>query len=224
MPELAGCRAVAERLLRLPEPLVPDAERGLCQQLLEKLPPLPLRQVNGQTALAPAEKFDLKRNIENPEPYAVFPFRLVAIGRPHLDWGLTALEHRWDRGNFGWRQDDIFMACLGLAEEARRNLVGRARRHDPNSRFPAFWGPNYDWVPDQDHGGVLMKTLQAMALQTDGKRIFILPAWPKEWDVDFKLHAPYATTVEVAYRNGTLQQLRVTPPSRRADVILPGRD
>ncbi|MCD6338535.1 MAG: hypothetical protein J7M29_04035 [Verrucomicrobia bacterium] len=221
MPETAGCRAVAERLLRFPEELVPRSDRAFCRRLLEKLPPLPLRQVDGQTALAPAEKFAVKRNIENPELYAVFPFRLIAIGRPHLDWGLTALEHRWDRGNFGWRQDDIFMAYLGLAEEARRNLVGRAKRHDKNSRFPAFWGPNYDWVPDQDHGGVLMKTLQAMALQTDGKRILVLPAWPKEWDVSFKLHAPYQTTVEVEYRNGKLQQLRVTPASRQADVILP---
>src|SRR4030042_2251793 len=25
--------------------------------------------------------------------------------------------------------------------------------------LPAFWGPNYDWVPDQDHGGGLLKTI-----------------------------------------------------------------
>ena len=70
------------------------------------------------------------------------------------------------------------------------------------SGFPAFWGPNYDWTPDQDHGGVLMKAFQAMLLQTEGRQIFLLPAWPKEWDVEFKLHAPQQTIVEGVVRGG----------------------
>lgn len=28
-------------------------------------------------------------------------------------------------------------------------------------------------------------------MQTIGREIRLLPAWPKQWDVDFKLHAPY---------------------------------
>ena len=110
------------------------------------------------------------------------------------------------------------MTHLGLAEEARTNLVNRAKQHDKQSRFPAFWGPNYDWTPDQDHGGVLMKTLQAMLLQTDGQKIFLLPAWPKEWDVDFKLHAPQQTVVGGVYRDGKILRLRVTPESRKKDL------
>ncbi len=221
-PELAGCHALTERLLTLPPELVSESDRTLARRLRAKLPPLPLREVNGQLALAPAEFFADKRNIENPELYAVFPFRLFAFNRPHREWALAALEHRWDRGHFGWRQDDIFLAYLGRAEEARRALVSRARRHDRQERFPAFWGPNYDWTPDQDHGGVLMKTLQAMLLQTDGNQIFLLPAWPRDWDVDFKLHAPAQTVVEGVVRAGKLETLRVTPESRRADVILAG--
>jgi len=218
MPELAGCVAVTERLLTLPIESVPAGERALWQRLHDKLPPLPLREVEGKKALAPAEVFNTKRNIENPELYAVFPFRLIALGRPHLDWGVEALEHRWDRGHSGWRQDGIFMAYLGLTEEARQGLVERACHHDPHERFPAFWGPNYDWTPDQDHGSVLVKTFQAMLLQTDGRKILLLPAWPKDWDVDFKLHAPYQTVVEGRYRDGKLQALQVTPEARRADV------
>jgi len=30
----------------------------------------------------------------------------------------------------------------------------------------------------------------------DGKEIRILPAWPSDWDVDYKLRAPENTTVE----------------------------
>ncbi len=223
-PELAGCLALTERLLALPAPRVPAADRALARRLRAKLPPLPLREAHGRLALAPAEFFADKRNIENPELYAVFPFRLFAFNRPHIEWALAALEHRWDRGHSGWRQDDLFMAYLGRTEEVRRALVSRARSHDPRERFPAFWGPNYDWTPDQDHGGVLMKTFQAMLLQTDGDKIFLLPAWPRDWEVDFRLHAPQRTLVEGRFRAGRLEHLRVTPAARRADVtvVLPG--
>ena len=119
--------------------------------------------MKGRKALAPAEFFANKSNIENPELYPVFPFRLFAFNRPNADWALAALEHRWDRGHSGWRQDDIFMAYLGLADDARKAVVSRARSHDRGERFPAFWGPNYDWTPDQDHGGVLMKAFQVHA-------------------------------------------------------------
>ena len=59
-----------------------------------------------------------------------------------------------------------------------------------------------------------------MLLQTDGRRIFLLPAWPKDWEVAFKLHAPGQTVIEGVYRLGRLQSLRVTPASRRADVTI----
>jgi hypothetical protein len=52
-----------------------------------------------------------------------------------------------------------------------------------------------------------------------GDAIRILPAWPAEWDVSFRLHAPKNTTVEVDYRGGKIEKLKVTPSSRRADVV-----
>ena len=112
------------------------------------------------------------------------------------------------------------MAYLGLTDEARGNLVRRARASHAGSRFPAFWGPNYDWIPDQDHGGVLMKALQAMVLQTEGRKIFLLPAWPKDWNVEFRLHAPHRTVIEGAWRGGKLERLSVTPESRRRDMVV----
>ncbi len=221
MPELAGLHAVTARLLALPDTVAPLEERKFWQNLQAKLPPLPTRQIDGVRMLAAADRFEDKRNVENPELYAVFPFRLFGIGRPDIELAIEALNHRDDRGHFGWRQDDVFMAYLGLAEDAKKNLVARARMKDKTSRFPAFWGPNYDWVPDQDHGGILMKALQSMALQTDGERIFVLPAWPKDWDVSFRLHAPKKTVVEVVYQNGKIESLQVSPESRRQDLILP---
>jgi hypothetical protein len=222
MPELAGLHALTARLLALSERLTTPEQRRFWTAFQKKLPPLPTRKVGEEIALAPAERFADKRNIENPELYAVFPFRLVSFEKENAASGVAALRHRWDRGNSGWRQDDVFMAYLGLADDARQNVVGRARNHHPGSRFPAFWGPNYDWIPDQDHGGVLMKALQAMLLQPDpySDKIYLLPAWPKDWNVKFKLHAPRRTTVESEYRDGQIRELKVTPAARRKDVVI----
>lgn len=218
MPELAGLHYLTGTVKALPAALVPKELADLLARLEPKLPPIPTREVGGARLLAPAERFADKRNVENPELYAVHPFPLFGIGKPSIELALRALERREDRGHFGWRQDDMFMALLGLAADARRGLVERASKWDARHRFPAFWGPNYDWTPDQDHGGVLMKTLQLMLLQADGEAIRLLPAWPAGWDADFKLHAPGRTVVEGAVRGGKVVGLRVTPKPRRADI------
>jgi hypothetical protein len=221
MPEIAGLAGICKRLLALPEGLTNEMDREFLQAFLEKLPALPLRDTPSGTALAPADRYANKRNVENPSLYAVFPFRLIGLGRPNIEWGINALKHRWDRGHFGWRQDDIFMTHLGLTDEAKEYLVNRSRSYHEGSRFPAFWGPNYDWVPDQDHGGVLMKTFQSMLIQADpySKKIYLLPAWPKEWDCDFKVHAPSKTVIEGQLKEGKLLNLKVTPKSREKDIV-----
>ncbi len=195
--------------------------RALWQRLRDKLPPLAAPR--GRRARRPSRRPRSSTRNATSRTRSSTPCSPSAWSPstgPTPSGALEALRHRWDRGNCGWRQDDIFMAYLGLAEDARKYVVGRARSHDRNERFPAFWGPNYDWTPDQDHGGVLMKTFQAMLLQTDGPQIFLLPAWPKDWDVEFKLHAPQQTVVEGVYRDGKLELLRVTPASRRPDVTV----
>ena len=218
MPEIAGLHAVTGRLLALPDRLLSADRRAYWSAFSDKLPDIPTVVADGKTMLAPAARFADKRNVENPELYAVFPFRLFALDRPNAEWAEEALRRRLDRGAEGWRQDDIFMAYLGLAEDAKKNLVARSRNSHKGSRFPAFWGPNYDWVPDQDHGGILVKALQAMLMQCDGKEILLLPAWPAGWEADFKLHAPYATTVRGSIRGGDVVDLVVTPAERLADV------
>ena len=219
MPEVAGLHAATARLLALPETATTADERAFWRQLRAKLPDLPtLRTDDGKVMLAAAQSFKDKRNIENPELYAVFPFRLVALDKPLARLGVEALNHRKDKGALGWRQDDVFMAYLGLADQAREYTVKRARNKHAGSRFPAFWGPNYDWVPDQDHGSVLLKTVQAMLMQTDGRQICLLPAWPKDWNADFKLNAPWNTTVAGKVEKGKLVRLSVEPESRRKDV------
>ena len=59
---------------------------------------------------------------------------------------------------------------------------------------------------------------QEMLLQVDDKRILLFPAWPKNIDVHFKLHAPYNTIIEAEWRDGKLELLKVFPEERRKDV------
>ena len=89
----------------------------------------------------------------------------------------------------------------------------------PRAKFPAFWECKMDGTPDNDHGANSANTLQAMLVQSDGDKIHVLPAWPEDWDVSFKLAAAKNTTVEGVYQNGRLTTLKVTPESRRKDLI-----
>jgi len=82
-----------------------------------------------------------------------------------------------------------------------------------------MWGPNYDWTPDQCHGSVAMIALQRMLVQYEGDDIYLLPAWPKDWDVAFKLHAPQNTSIEGKVENGKITTLQVSPERRKIDLI-----
>lgn len=213
VPSAAGLADVCERLLRLP---AAESDRALWQRMQAAAPPLSI--VEGR--IQPAAKFKPQRsNVENPELYALWPFRRYGVGRPDLAVGLETFRNRIERASIGWQYDGQSAATVGLADEAADLLMEKIRNSHPQFRFPAMWGPNYDWLPDQDHGSNIILTLQTMLLQSDGKRIYLLPAWPKAWDVSFKLHAPLGTVVEGVYRNGAMERLAVTPPERRADVV-----
>ncbi len=220
LPEIAGLRFILPQLLQLPEANVTQDQRERWQRMLAELPEVPVRDHEGQTVLAAAQQTTgPAMNIESPQLYAVFPYRLYGVGKPDLELGRrTYFTRDFQERNYGWRQDDIQAACLGLADEARAAIVRRTANKNPNARFDAFWGPNFDWIPDQDHGSVILITLQTMLLQTDGRKIHLLPAWPKHWNVEFKLHAPFNTIVEGTCRNGRLVDLNVSPESRRQDI------
>lgn len=219
--DVAGITAVTSRLLDLAGDAAPDADRRLWRKLLDRMPKLPTRETPDGPALAPAEKFAMHRNVENPELYPVFPFRQITARAPESERGkaLNALRHRWHRGHTGWRQDDLFMAWLGLAAESRSAVISRSRSRDPGQRYPAFWAPHYDWTPDQTHGGVLMATVQAMVMQTEGDAIHLLPAWPDDWNVSFRLHAPGKTVVQGRAEGTRLVDLQVQPPERGKDIV-----
>ncbi|MBL8768185.1 MAG: hypothetical protein JNL94_12495, partial [Planctomycetes bacterium] len=222
LPTVAGLRAITARLTALPGSIVAAADREHWTKFAKSLPPLPVREIDGAPRLVAAEQFDPSRqNCEAPELYAVFPFRLATSRTPLLDAARSAYAARVDRFEHGWPQDGQNAALLGLVDEARRIVLAKTTNGHPAHRFPIVWGPNFDWLPDQCHGANLMHTLQLMLLQCEGEAIALLPAWPREWDVAFKLAAPRRTTVEAELKGGKLVRLVVEPESRLRDVVVP---
>lgn len=220
LPEIAGLRYVLSMLLEIEDGYAGENQTALWQKLLGELPEIPTKIVDGKKMLSPAETYSNRANVENPEMYAVFPYRLFGVGKPNIEWAISAQQVRTFKSHTCWSQDDVQYALLGQVKEVSEYILKRASSEShSDSRFPAFWNAYYDWIPDIDHGGNLMLALQFMLLQPDGKKLNLLPSWPAEWDVDFKLHAPDRTIVEGTYRDGHLKSVSVFPKSRENDLI-----
>jgi len=211
LPEIVGIRKVAEKMLVLPRGFAHETQRQQWQQLLKEVPVIPKKVFNGDTLLAPAAEYKDSKNSENPELYALFPYRTFGIGKPEIDLARKTFEARVHKENGGWQQNSIQAAYVGLTDEARKMIVESFSVWDKNFRFPAFWGPNYDWTPDQDHGNVAVNALQRMIIQYEDSEVYLFPAWPAEWDVRFKVNGPGKTTIEGSFENGKISDLKITP-------------
>jgi hypothetical protein len=220
---ITGLRTILTRLLELPANYLTTEKRKEWQIMLERIPPITFAQFNGHKTIAPAKLWERIANInlETTQLYPVFPWGVYGVGKGDLETAINTWRYDTNtikkRNYIGWRQDNIFAARLGLTDEAAKLNVFKMK--DSGRRFPAFWGPGYDWTPDHNWGGAGMIGLQEMLLQTDGQKIYLFPAWPKDWDVHFKLHAPYQTTVEGVVKNGKVETLKVVPQAREKDII-----
>jgi hypothetical protein len=217
---IAALKTVLTSMLEL-EGLA-EATRAELAGMLNRIPPITFREFDGHTTIAPAKVWERINNTESPQLYPVYPWGIYGIGRPGLDTAINTFKYDTDvlkfRSHVGWKQDNIFAARLGLTKEAAELTLLKLK--NSGRRFPAFWGPGFDWVPDHNWGGSGMIGLQEMLLQSDKGKLYLFPAWPKEWDVHFKLYAPGQTTIEAALKNGKVESLKVIPESRRKDVII----
>jgi len=217
---LAALKTIIGRLLSLPSQYISADKRYHYDSLLKRTPAISFSSFNGNPTIAPAKSWERINNVESPQLYPVFPWGIYGVGKPGLDTALNTWHHDTSvikfRSHVGWKQDNIWAARLGLTDEAWR--LTSLKLQNSNRRFPAFWGPGFDWVPDHNWGGSGMIGLQEMLLQTDDKKILLFPAWPKDKDVHFKLHAPYNTTVEAEVKGGKLIMMKVVPENRKEDV------
>ena len=178
---------------------------------INRIPDIPMRAIGGDTCIAPAIVWARIQNIETPQLYPVFPWRIYGVGRSNLQTALNtyfkdphALEMRSAKG---WKQDNIWAACLGLADEAFR--LNKEKLAGGPYRSPAFWDPGYDWAPDCNKGGASMIGMQEMMLQEKPNgELILFPAWPKDVNAEFKLRATDGRTVRGRLKDGKIEKLK----------------
>lgn len=230
-PDIAGLASILPRMLALPASLVTEAQRRRWTKILADLPPIPIGTAtaqgktppfgagaaDGTPIILPAERYGKTGNGENPELYVAFPYRLYGVGKPDLALARATFAARRAPQDTCWGQDGTQAAVLGLTDVAQKAAIAEFTNYG-DQRFQWFWKPAHDWIPDLDDGGSGMITLQLMLVRADDRRIQLLPAWPADWSADFKLHAPYGTTVSGHVEHGRLATLDVMPKERRQDV------
>ena len=242
--EVTALRFVLTKLLSFK---IGAERRAPWTKFLAEVPHLPTRTIKGLELLAVGEQYEPGRQLcESPELYSVYPFRQAWIGQPALlamarqsfHLRTTSLDGTVDEQAVetgGWQAAPVQAAYLGLAREAARlasinfndqfinwhdNLDPHAPwPQRPRARFPGFWECKMDGTPDNDHGANSANVLESMLLQSDGSKIYLLPAWPEDWDVEFKLCANQNTTVECVYSAGKVRSLKVNPASRQSDIV-----
>jgi len=218
---IAGLRCVLTGLMSLPEKYTSAENKKRWHTILEHLPEMPTGNSEkfGGSYFKPAENYE-HRNWVCPEMYPLYPYELYGLGLGDLDlMKRTSLATGKDRfAAIAWTQANIHAARLGDTALARKLNI--SKMNNGPYRFPAFWPETIDWAPDHNWGGSGMIGMQEMLMQTHGGKIRLMPAWPNEWDVDFKLHAPGQTIVEGQVKSGRVICLTVTPEARRQDLLV----
>lgn len=213
---VSGLNATLKALLKLD--CLSDSERLYYEQMLSVLPGYAFGGEGDDKYIKPAWSWTKKINAEQPELYPLFPFNEFHIGDPEI----PCFKAAYDRAPsdtkelVAWHHCGVQLARMGEVDAAK-DFISRQMDNGP-LRFPTFWRST-DWTPDHNWGGAGMIGMQEMLMQViDDKHIVLFPAWPKDWDVDFKMHAPHNTVIEGSLRGGKLIDLNVTPASRAADV------
>ena len=219
---VAALSTVTNKIIELPDGYISDSVKNYLVELQKRIPPISYREIEGKTCIAPALVWQRLNNTECPQLYPVYPWGIYGVGKPGLDTAINTYTYDPDAIKFrsykGWKQDNIFAARLGLTDEAWYYTSEKLK--NSGRRFPAFWGPGFDWVPDHNWGGSGMIGLQEILVQTSKDSIYLLPAWPKDIDVHFKLHIEKNTTIEVDYKDGKVDIISVVPGERLKDIVI----
>lgn len=218
---IAALQVVSEELLKLPSNYISKIDTAYFSELRDRIPPIEAREIDGHEMIAPAKLWERVNNTEEPQLYPIYPWGIYGVGKSDIELALNTWNYDPDclkfRSHVGWKQDAIFAARLGLTAQA--DSLMRLKLRDADTRFPAFWGPGFDWTPDHNWGGSGMIAVQEMLVQDVDGKIFLFPAWDKNVDVHFKLHLPDKTTVEASLKGGNIEDLIVLPKSREKDIV-----
>jgi alpha-L-fucosidase 2 len=172
---LAGLHFIIPRLISLPQNLISGETTNDWNNILQSLPQIPVDIIDGKEVILPAYKYSNLQNSENPELYSIFPYRVYGVGKDDIELAKHTFNIRKVKGTNGWRQDAIQAAFIGETEIAGKYVYSNFSTPCQECRFPGFYGPNFDWIPDQDHGNVASIALQRMLCKPKVEGYFYYP-------------------------------------------------
>ncbi len=112
------------------------------------MPPIPIQEENGKKFLVPLQMWDMKMNVENPELYAVFPYRLYGVGKNDIAIAKNTFLRRIHKADYCWNQYAVDAALLGLVDTTMNFVISRTTPLNySENRFPTIWNAFNDWIP-----------------------------------------------------------------------------
>lgn len=218
-PNIAGLKTVCEMLKTFSE--ASDELKKYADSILKALPGLPIGKKGFKKVVLPFRKNvdKVKRNCENPELYTVFPYGIYKVGEKDLNIGINTFKKRKEKASCGWQQHGIQAAFLGLKKETFKEITRNCENTNKNCIFPAFYGPNYDWLPDQDNGSVMNIAITKALIQSNSEKIFLFPAWDKKLSVSSRLPVD-DNFINVKYEKGRKPEYSFDKPESREVVVM----
>ncbi len=103
---IVALKTLLPEMPELPEGLTRESDRALWRAMLERLPAVPTRDVDGHYIFPLAVSFNLESiNLKDPQLYVIFPYPLAL---PDNEW--------WQISQDTWDHDDLaihFLPCWG---------------------------------------------------------------------------------------------------------------
>ncbi|MDP4208989.1 MAG: DUF5703 domain-containing protein [Bacteroidota bacterium] len=222
---VTGLQRVTAEILSFPVGVIPAATKEWFASFQKHIPDINYEMRNGKRVIKPAREYGKVYNATDfPEMYTVWPYGLFHTQKKE---GLEEAVNTWENlpenrrsalEFWSWMCTPIYAAVMGRTDDAKRLIVEKLSDKNANLKFTAFFGPGHDWIPDHNWGGSGMIGLQNMLLYSQSDSLYLFPAWPKEWNVSFKLYGLNQTTVECDYQNGKVNRLNVSPEAKERQV------
>ena len=227
--KVAGLHFILDKLLALPEELTSEEQRTYWHGMKSQLPLIQKTVHNNKDIIASSESHSRPSQVkENVDLYATFPFPIYGVGKPDLQLARNTFDERRSNHMGGWNQQPVHAAMVGDLADAKNFTTRYFREKEmfgpspPISqaafRFPVFYGPSHDYIPNVPQMGNAMIGLQTMLVRYEGRRIILFPTWPDEWDVNFRVHLPYETVLQGELEDGEVVSLRANPSDRLEDI------
>lgn len=105
-------------------------------------------------------------------------------------------------------------------ENALKAVKSSLELDDKSLGFLQFWGSDFSQLPPKKNGvDALVDSLRPMLIEATGKRVCILPGWPIDQNISFRIDTVTGLGVDVVYRDREIKRLEVYPKQRTSEVF-----